>query len=81
MVVSKNEPDIRIQNQQLILASKVWHQYENNILNMALVQKGLLFDCLTTVNVMLERSEASQGGVDFDTFLHSGQYLKIKTIY
>jgi hypothetical protein len=42
---------------------------------MALVQKGLLFDCLTTVSVMLERSEASQGGVDFDfdTFLHSGQ--------
>jgi hypothetical protein len=42
---------------------------------MALVQKGPLFDCLTTVSVMLERSEASQGGVDFDldTFLHLGQ--------
>jgi hypothetical protein len=37
-------------------------------------QKGLLFDCLTTVSVMLERSESSQGGVDFDfdAFLHSG---------
>jgi hypothetical protein len=48
---------------------------------MALVQKGLLFDCLTTVSVMLERSEASQGGVDFDfdTFLHSGQLFLIKT--
>jgi hypothetical protein len=40
---------------------------------MALVQKGPLFDCLTTVSVMLERSEASQGGVDFDldTFFNS----------
>jgi hypothetical protein len=44
---------------------------------MALVQKGPLFDCLTTISVMLERSEASQGGVDFDldTFLHLGHNL------
>jgi hypothetical protein len=42
------------------------------------VQKGPLFNFLTTVGVMLERSEASQGGVDHDnfTFLHFGHYLK-----
>jgi hypothetical protein len=49
---------------------------------LALVQKGLLFDCLTTVSVMLEQPDNTstpvgqhhQGGVDFvfDTFLHSG---------
>jgi len=40
------------------------------------VQKGPLLNCMTTVSVMLERSEASQGGGDFDldTFLHLGQY-------
>jgi hypothetical protein len=48
---------------------------------MALVQKGLLFNCLTTVSVMLEQPDNSttpvgrhhQGGVDFDTFLHFDQ--------
>jgi hypothetical protein len=44
---------------------------------MAEVQKGLLFDCLTIVGVMLERSEASQGGVGSNifTFLHCGHVL------
>jgi hypothetical protein len=44
------------------------------------VQKGPLFSLLTTVGVMLERSEASQGGADPDnfTFLHFGQYLHLK---
>jgi hypothetical protein len=50
---------------------------------LALVQKGPIFYCLTTVGVMLEQPDNSskpvgqhhQGGVDFDfdTFLHSGQ--------
>jgi len=53
---------------------------------MAEVQKGLLFDYLTIVSVMLEQPDNSsspvgqhhQGGVDSGiyTFLHSGQYLK-----
>jgi hypothetical protein len=44
---------------------------------MVEVQKGLLFNYLTLVGVMLERSEASQSGVDSDnfTFLHFGQKL------
>lgn len=47
------------------------------------VQKGLLFNCLTTVCVMLDTDIAfspvgqhHQGGVDFDfnTFLYYGQF-------
>jgi hypothetical protein len=39
------------------------------------VKKGPLFNYLTIVGVMLERSEASQGGVDsiIFTFLHFAQ--------
>jgi len=41
------------------------------------VQKGRLFKSLTKVCVIPERSEAAQGGVDFDyyTFLHFIQFL------
>jgi hypothetical protein len=44
---------------------------------MALVQKGLFFSIRLRVVVMLERSEASGGGVDFSifTFLHSDREL------
>jgi hypothetical protein len=42
---------------------------------MALLQKGSIISCLLSGVVMLERSEASQGGVDIDifTFLHLSQ--------
>jgi len=45
---------------------------------VALVQKGPLFSLLTIVGVMLERSEASQGGAVYGiyTFLHSGQMFE-----
>jgi hypothetical protein len=41
---------------------------------MILLQKGTFVICMTIVGVMLERSEASQGGVDsvIFTFLHLG---------
>jgi hypothetical protein len=44
---------------------------------MTLVQKDPLFNCLATAGVMLERSEASQSGANFDlsTFLHLGHLL------
>jgi hypothetical protein len=42
---------------------------------LTFLQKGTLVSSLTGVGVMLERSEASQGGVDsaIFTFLHLGQ--------
>jgi hypothetical protein len=53
-------PDIKVMSFELLV--------------MALVQKGLIFHCLTIVSVMLERSEASQGEVKSNnfTFLHPG---------
>jgi hypothetical protein len=47
---------------------------------LALVQKGPLLNCMTTVSVMLERSEASQGGMDLglDAFLHVGQLCNLE---
>jgi hypothetical protein len=44
---------------------------------MAFLQKGTIVRSMTRVSVMLERSEASQGGVDSGifTFLHLGHIL------
>jgi hypothetical protein len=47
---------------------------------MVLVQKGPLFNFMTIVGVMLERSEAQGGGnPDFLTFLYFGQLYKSKS--
>jgi len=46
------------------------------------VQEGPLFNCLTNARVILERSEESQSGVDFNfyTILHFSQFLFLKMV-